>query len=110
MGTMNINFFFNGDLATYDSNSVPTLNLDAALRCAALEFNAQAFDNKTEQELVDMISTNMGSKGFINEGKGIFVAETGNAIAMGYNKGVFMLYYYLNKNYAQQLPQNPRND
>ncbi|MBR5102270.1 MAG: WG repeat-containing protein [Muribaculaceae bacterium] len=108
---MNVNFFFNGDLATTDNaTSLPTLNLDAALRCAALEFNAQPFDNKTEQELIDLISANMGSKGFINEGKGIFVAETGNAIAMGYNKGIFMLYYYMNKNYAQQLPRNERTD
>ncbi len=109
-GPFIIQYMFNNELASVPGeDAAPTFNLDARVMGVLVALNLAHTGVETEPTIVRKAQSVMGTCGFILEGNGIFTSEAGPAISMGYDHGLFNLYYFMSRSYAQQLPQNPRH-
>ena len=83
-------------------------NFNTPVKYVTLELDANAYDNQTEVELDAILSRNMGRAGFVSQGGSIFVSESGTAVTQGYDKGIFMLRYFMNAADATPCAKIPR--
>ena len=83
-------------------------NFNTPVKYVTLELDANAYDNQTELELDAILSRNMGRAGFVSQGGSIFVSESGTAVTQGYDKGIFMLRYFMNAADATPCAKIPR--
>ena len=94
---------------TTSSSSVTAhFNYDARLQEVHLMFSVLECAPGTEEQLCELMSRAMGSKGFRLNTDGTFTSEAGTGIAMGYEEGVFNLYYYFDAQAMQPLPRKSR--
>ena len=108
-GPFIIQYMFNNEIASVPSEGeAPTFNLDARVMGVLVALNLAHTGVDTEPTIVRKAQGVMGTRGFVLEGNGIFTSEAGPAISMGYDHGLFNLYYFMSRAYAQQLPQNQR--
>lgn len=108
-GPFVIQYMFNNEIASVPGeDAAPTFNLDARVMGVLIALNLVHTGIDTEPSIVRKAQGVMGTRGFILEGNGIFTSEAGPAISMGYDHGLFNLYYFMSRAYAQPLPQNPR--
>ncbi len=108
-GPFIIQYMFNNEVASVPAQgAAPTFNLDAKVMGVLIALNLTHTGVDTEPTIVRKTQGALGTRGFVLEGNGIFTSEAGPAIAMGYDHGLFNLYYFMNRSYAQPLPQNPR--
>lgn len=108
-GPFRVQISFNNYLASSPTpDSMPTFNLDARVMAVSIWLNVGHCGLKTEQEIVDKVSSALGTRGFVLEGNNMFTSEAGPAISMGYNGGIFNLLYFMNRSYAQPISRNPR--
>jgi len=63
----------------------------------------------TEERLLQLMSSAMGTKGFTLNPDGTFTSNAGTAVVMGYEKGVFKLYYYFDPSEVKPLPRESRS-
>ena len=85
-------------------------NYDANLIEVHMNFAVQECAPGTEEQLFQLMSRAMGSKGFSLNGDGTFISEAGTAIAMGYDNGVFKLYYYFDAASLKPLAKQSRSN
>ena len=90
------------------SGSSAHFNYDARLQEVRLMFSVLECAPGTEERLFELMSRAMGSKGFGLSSDGTFTSEAGTGIAMGYEQGVFNLYYYFDAQAMQPLPRKSR--
>lgn len=108
-GPFIIQYMFNNEVASVPSQgAAPTFNLDARVMGVLIALNLAHTGVETEPTIVQKTQGVLGTRGFVLEGNGIFTSEAGPAISMGYDHGIFNLYYFMNRSYAQPLPQKPR--
>lgn len=108
-GPFRVQISFNNYLASAPTpDAMPTFNLDARVMAVSIWLNVAHCGLKTEQEIVDKVSSALGTRGFVLEGNNVFTSEAGPAISMGYNEGIFNLLYFMNRSYAQPISRNPR--
>lgn len=108
-GPFRVQISFNNYLASAPTpDGLPTFNLDARVMAVSIGLNVGHCGLKTEQEIIDKVSSALGTRGFVLEGNNVFTSEAGPAISMGYNQGIFSLLYFMNKSYAQPVARSPR--
>lgn len=108
-GPFIIQYMFNNEVASVPAEgAAPTFNLDARVMGVLIALNLAHTGVDTEPTIVRKTQGVLGTRGFVLEGNGIFTSEAGPAISMGYDHGLLNLYYFMNRSYAQPLPQNPR--
>lgn len=83
-------------------------NFATPVKNVNIEFDANAYDNDTEAQLDAFLTQNMGRTGFVSQGNNVFVSDNGTALTKGYDKGIFMLSYFMNAADATPLDKNPR--
>ena len=83
-------------------------NFATPVKYVSIEFDANSYDNATESQLDAFMTQNMGRTGFVSRGDNVFVSERGTAITKGYDKGVFMLRYFMNVADAAPIAKIPR--
>lgn len=109
-GPFRVEFFFDSQLATAapaDSTGA-SFNYGARVTSATIALNVRHCGLQTEKELVDKLSSALGTRGFIYKGDGIFTSEEGPAVTLGYDDGITTLYYFMNAGAAQAQKQQPR--
>jgi len=84
-------------------------NYGAKLRGVTIRFGVTECAPGTEERLLQLISSAMGTKGFALNPDGSFSSSAGTKVVMGYEKGVFELNYYFNPDEAKPLPRESRN-
>ena len=108
-GPFVIHYMFNNDLASASTpESQPEFNYGARVVATTITLNVAHCGLKTEQDLVEKLSSALGTRGFVLEGNGIFTSEAGTALSLGYDRGLVNMYYYMKRSYAQVLPRNVR--
>ena len=100
--------------ATTDSTMTSTgpqaeFNYGAKLRGVAINFLVLETAPGTEEKLLQLMSSAMGTKGFKLNADGTFTSDAGTAVVMGYEKGVFKLYYYFDPSEVKPLPRESRS-
>lgn len=113
-GDLAMTYHFDNDIATVpdeggDTLALPQFNYDARVMAVSLTLDVPQTDADTEPGLESLISSRLGQNGFVYDADGIYRSEKGTAVALGYNKGRFIIYYYMDAGYAQPLPRNKRN-
>lgn len=84
-------------------------NYGAKLRGVAINFLVIETAPGTEERLLQLMSSAMGTKGFTLNPDGTFTSNAGTAVVMGYEKGVFKLYYYFDPSEVKPLPRESRS-
>ena len=106
-GPFRVQFFFDKQLAT-QTDSLATFNYGARVERVELAMNVNHCGTRTEHELIDLLSSSLGTRGFVYSGEGVFASEEGPAVVLGCDQGIVTVYYYMNKGQASQKPQNMR--
>ncbi|MBO4814144.1 MAG: WG repeat-containing protein [Muribaculaceae bacterium] len=83
-------------------------NFTTPVKFVSIEFDANSYDNGTEAQLDAFLTQNMGRTGFVSRGDNVFVSDRGTAISKGFDKGIFMLCYYMNVADAVPIAKIPR--
>ena len=78
------------------------------MKFVSLEFDANPYDNDTEAQLDAFLTQNMGRNGFVSRGDGVFVSDNGTAFTKGYDKGIFMMRYFMSAADAAPIAKIPR--
>ena len=108
-GPFVIRYMFNNDIASSPTPDAPAeFNYNARVLASTISLNVAHCGLKTEQDLIEKLSSALGTRGFVLESNGVFASEAGTALALGYEHGLVNLYYYMNRSYAQPLPRHPR--
>ncbi len=71
-------------------------NYNALVKGATLQYPVRECAPGTEEEILQIITQQMGKKGFGMNDDGSFTSDDGCAVVMGYEKGVFLMNYYFN--------------
>ena len=113
-GDLAMIYHLNNDIASMpldsgDTLALPQFNYDARVMAVSLTLDVHQTDADTEPGLERLVSSRLGQNGFVFDTGGIYKSEKGTAVALGYNKGQFIIYYYMDAAYAQPLPHNKRN-
>ena len=83
-------------------------NTKLPVKIISFEFDANAYGNETEQQMLNVLKTSIGQNGFVNQGDNVFASALGTAIAAGYKNGLFRINYYMNQADAKPLPTASR--
>ncbi|MBR5035132.1 MAG: WG repeat-containing protein [Bacteroidales bacterium] len=81
---------------------------DARLTYVELNQKISSFPENVNQQFVDAMAIVLPEKGFVDNGKGIFVSDQGTAVSAGYNDDVIVLNYYFKESGASLAPRKPR--
>lgn len=85
-------------------------NYKAKARGVSIRFGVMECAPGTEERLYELMSSAMGTKGFVLNSDGSFTSSAGTKVVMGYEKGVFELNYYFDPADAKQLPRESRSN
>ena len=107
-GSFVIFYYFDRELATKDAAGVPQFNYDARLVSVSVSSDLSHYGLNTEQDLLDLIKGNLGSRGFVYDRDDVFVSQLGTTLALGYNHGVFNMFYFADPKLTQPLPHVAR--
>lgn len=96
------------------TSAVPTessaqFNYTAAVRGVTLQYPVRECAPGTEEEILQIITQQMGSRGFGINGDGTFTSDDGCVVVMGHDKGVFQLNYYFDTSNIKPLQRVSRN-
>ena len=83
-------------------------NFATPVKFVSLEFDANSYDNDTEAQLDAFLTQNMGRNGFVSRGDGVFVSDRGTAFTKGFDKGIFMMRYFMSAADAAPIAKIPR--
>ncbi len=113
-GALTMTYHFDNDIASEpqqggDTLALPQFNYDARVMAVSLVLDVPQTEADTEPGLERLVSSRLGQNGFVYDTDGIYKSESGTAVALGYNRGSFIIYYYMDSSYAQPLPHNKRN-
>ncbi|MBP5687130.1 MAG: hypothetical protein J6X22_00615 [Muribaculaceae bacterium] len=78
------------------SQSSAQFNYNAVVRGVTLQYPVRECAPGTEEEILQLITQEMGKKGFGINDDGTFTSDAGCVVVMGYEKGVFLMNYYFN--------------
>lgn len=106
-GPFIVRYMFDKEIASV-VNDVPAYNNDARVVAADVSLNVANLALSTEADIVNGVSSAMGTKGFVLGDNQMFYNETGQAITIGYSEGVVTLCFFMDRNMAKPLPRNPR--
>ncbi|MBR5030156.1 MAG: WG repeat-containing protein [Muribaculaceae bacterium] len=81
---------------------------NAVIKSVTILYPVKECNPGTEEEILQIISQNMGRWGFGMRDDGTFRTDDGNVVVMGYEKGVFMLNYYFDTSKVEPLPRESR--
>lgn len=108
-GPFVVQYIFDGPIALVDpTTQTPTFNLEDKVQCVIISLNVGHCPTTTEEEITGMASSAMGTNGFVLDTNDIFTSENGSALTMGYEQGVFSLYYFMDRAKAKPFPRIPR--
>lgn len=88
---LKITYYFDGPIVTNNE-----FNFTTPVKFVDIEFDANSYDNDTEAQLDAFLTQNMGRTGFVSRGDNVFVSDRGTAFTKGYDKGIFMMRYFMN--------------
>ncbi|MBO4722581.1 MAG: hypothetical protein J5629_06580 [Muribaculaceae bacterium] len=97
-----------GDSIASTAQSSAQFNYNAVVRGVTLQFPVRECKPGTEEEILQLITQQMGKKGFGINDDGTFTSDDGCVVVMGYEKGVFQLNYYFNASEVKPLPRESR--
>ena len=97
-----------GDSIASAAQSSAQFNYNAVVRGVTLQFPVRECKPGTEEEILQLLTQQMGKKGFGINDDGTFTSDDGCVVVMGYEKGVFQLNYYFNASEVKPLPRESR--
>ena len=100
--------YFDGPIASKDDAGNFQFNVGTAVQRVEFAFPVISYADGTEDDLVALMATHMGKNGFVSIGNNVFTSENGTAVALGYEKGVVRICYYMNADQAKPLPAESR--
>lgn len=83
-------------------------NTKTPVEIVSFEFDANAYGNDTERQMLNILKTTIGQNGFVNQGNNVFASDLGTAVAVGYKNGLFRINFYMDKTQAKPLPVEDR--
>ena len=83
---------------------------DAKLISIDVEQSVSSFPRTSEQQFVDAMNVVLPEKGFKDNGKGVFVSDSGSAVSPGYHDGYVILRYFFKSSDAEQAPRISRKE
>ncbi len=107
-GSFVIFYYFDRDIASAPKGGAPQFNYDARLVSVSVSSNVSHCGLNTEQEVLDKIKGNLGSRGFVFAKDDVFVSQPGTTLALGYNRGMLNMFYFVNPALTQPLPHVAR--
>lgn len=120
---LGITYHFDQEIATLQASalsandSIPTaasqsssaqFNYDAVVRGVTLQYPVRECAPGTEEEILQIITQQMGKRGFAINDNGTFTSDDGCVVVMGYEKGVFILNYHFDNSDVKSLPRLSR--
>ncbi len=103
-GSFIVFYYFDRDLASAPKGGEPQFNYDARLVSVSVSSQLSHCGVNTEQEVLDIMKGNLGSRGFVFAKDDVFVSELGTTLALGYSHGMFNMFYFANPALTQPLP------
>ena len=82
----------------------------ATLIYIEIEQSVMDYPKTAEQQFVDAMRIVLPERGFIDNGKGVFISDKGTAVTFGYNSGEIVVYYFFTSSDAISAPIVPRED
>ncbi len=96
--------------AVADNGNSAQFNYDARVRGVTLQYPVRECAPATEEEILQIVSQQMGKKGFAMNGDGTFTSDDGCAVVMGHEKGVFLMNYYFDSSQIKPIPRKSRSN
>lgn len=100
--------YFDGPIASKSADGTVQFNVATAVQRVEFAFPVISYADGTEDDLVALMATHMGKNGFVSTGNNVFTSENGTAVALGYEKGVVRITYFMNADQASPLPAESR--
>ncbi|MBQ9586085.1 MAG: WG repeat-containing protein [Muribaculaceae bacterium] len=97
-------------MAMASTASSAHFNYSAKLNQVQFNFPVLECAPGTEERMCELMTRAMGSKGFKLNPDGTFVSDNGTGVAMGYEEGVFRLFYYFDATQLKPLPRKSRTN
>lgn len=94
--------------STMSSQSLAQFNYNAAVRGVTLQYPVRECAPGTEEEILQLITKQMGSRGFGINDNSTFTSDDGCVVVMGHEKGVFQLNYYFDTSNVKPLQRVSR--
>lgn len=111
-----ITYHFDREIASLKASSdsvstapMPQFNYDAAVKYVTLQYPVRECAPGIENDILQIITQQMGKKGFGINNDGSFTSDDGCVVLMGYDKGIFILNYYFDATNLQPVPQASRS-
>ena len=98
----------NDSIPAGTASSAAQFNYDAVVRGVSLHFPVRECPPGTEEEILQIITQQMGKRGFGINDNGTFTSDDGCVVVMGYEKGVFQMNYYFDASEVKPLPRLSR--
>lgn len=83
-------------------------NYDAVVRGVTLQYPVRECAPGTEEDILQIVTQQMGSRGFGLNNDGTFTSDDGCVVVLGYDKGVFQLNYYFDASNVKPLQRVSR--
>lgn len=96
--------------AATTAQSSAQFNYNAVVKGVTLQFPVRECKPGTEEEILQIISQQMGKKGFGINDDGTFTSDDGCVVVMGYEKGIFLLNYYFDTSNVKPLQRVSRTN
>ncbi|MBQ7691264.1 MAG: WG repeat-containing protein [Muribaculaceae bacterium] len=108
-GAFVIQYLFGDTLATVPTPGAPAeYNYGARVAAVTVTLNVRHCGLRTEQDVVEKLSSALGTRGFVLEGDGVFASQAGTALALGYDRGLVKMHYFMRSADAHPLGRNAR--
>ena len=120
-----ITYHFDREIASHKAgapnanDSIPTgtatqssaqFNYNALVKGVTMQYPVRECAPGTEEEILQIVTQQMGKKGFGIKDDGTFISDDGCAVAMGYEKGVFLMNYYFDASNVKPLQRVSRTN
>ena len=120
-----ITYHFDREIASHKagvpnaSDSIPAgaatqssaqFNYDAVVKGVTLQYPVRECPPGTEEEILQIVTQQMGKKGFGIKDDGTFTSDDGCAVVMGYEKGIFLMNYYFDASNVKPLQRVSRTN
>ena len=108
-GAFVIQYLFSDSIASVPAAGAPAeFNYGTRVEAVTVTLNLRHCGLRTEQDVVDKLSSALGTRGFVLEGNSVFASEAGTVLALGYDRGLVTLHYFMRPADAHPLPRNAR--
>lgn len=100
----------NDSISATAAQSSAQFNYNAVVQGVTLQYPIRECPPGTEEEIMQIITQQMGKRGFAINDDGTFTSDDGCVVVMGYEKGVFLLNYYFDASNVKPLQKVSRTN